>query len=132
MAFRRKTTDLTIIVCGDRHWDDEAMIRDVLERIIGKEHIKLVVDGAAKGADSLAHKVAKAMGLATHRVRAEWQKYGAAAGPIRNRRMLNEQSPDLVIAFHDDLSSSKGTKDMLKAASKAHVETKLFSHKRTG
>jgi hypothetical protein len=37
--------------------------------------------------------------------------------------MLDTENPDLVIAFHEDLESGKGTKDMLKRAEKAGVKT---------
>lgn len=57
---------------------------------------------------------------------AEWEKYGKSAGPIRNRQMLDE-NPDLVIAFHDDIESSKGTKDCIKEAEKRGIEVQLIS-----
>ena len=41
---------------------------------------------------------------------ADWQKYGRAAGPIRNKQMLDEGSPDLVIAF----AGGRGTENMVK------------------
>jgi hypothetical protein len=41
---------------------------------------------------------------------ADWANHGKAAGPIRNRKML-DLKPDLVLAFHADLTNSKGTKD---------------------
>jgi hypothetical protein len=47
---------------------------------------------------------------------AEWKKYGNAAGPIRNARMLNEGVPDVVIAFHENIHKSKGTKNMMDQA----------------
>ena len=51
-----------------------------------------------------------------------------AAGPIRNQRMLVEGKPDLVIAFHDDLESSRGTKDMIKRSLKAGIRVWHYSH----
>jgi hypothetical protein len=30
---------------------------------------------------------------------ADWKRFGRAAGPMRNERMLKEGRPDLVIAF---------------------------------
>jgi hypothetical protein len=30
--------------------------------------------------------------------------------------MLDQESPDLIIAFHDDLSRSRGTADMIRRA----------------
>ena len=36
---------------------------------------------------------------------------------VRNKKML-DMNPDLVIAFHDDIENSKGTKDCIKEAEK--------------
>lgn len=52
---------------------------------------------------------------------AHWDIHGRAAGPIRNQQMLDEGLPDMVIAFHDDIASSKGTKDMISRAEKNSV-----------
>ena len=41
--------------------------------------------------------------------------------------MLDEGKPDLVIAFHNDLPKSKGTKDMVKRAQKADVPVLLYN-----
>ena len=62
-------------------------------------------------------------------VPANWVKYGRAAGPIRNRRMLELVPPDLVVAFHDDLESSRGTKDMVIAARQAEIPVRLITQK---
>lgn len=52
---------------------------------------------------------------------ADWEKYGKVAGPIRNQQMLDEGKPDVVYAFTDDLSNSRGTADMCRRANKAGV-----------
>ncbi len=49
---------------------------------------------------------------------AEWMKYGKAAGPIRNARMLAEGKPDLVVAF----PGGRGTADMLRRVREAGIE----------
>ncbi len=59
--------------------------------------------------------------------KADWLKEGRAAGPIRNKKMLVEGKPDLVVAFHNDIDASKGTKNMLKQAQKAGIATRLFT-----
>ena len=45
---------------------------------------------------------------------ADWDKYGLAAGPVRNRKMLEENKGCLVIAF----PGGKGTKNCVKTALK--------------
>jgi hypothetical protein len=48
----------------------------------------------------------------------EWKKFGPAAGPMRNRRMLVRHKPEYVIA----LPGGRGTSDMLAQARAAGVK----------
>lgn len=57
---------------------------------------------------------------------ADWKQYGKAAGPIRNKQMLDEGQPDLVLCFHDDIEKSKGTKNMYELAKARGIKTKLI------
>lgn len=41
--------------------------------------------------------------------------------------MLDEHKIDLVVAFHNDLSRSKGTKDMLRQANKKGIRTEIYT-----
>jgi YspA, cpYpsA-related SLOG family len=117
---------LRVLVCGDRNWDNEDRIREVLEAYKEAYPGKmLIVDGAAKGADSLGHKVAKELGLETERFPAAWSQLGRRAGPIRNQEML-DSGLNFVLAFHEDLESSKGTKDMVTRARKRGVPVYHF------
>ena len=54
---------------------------------------------------------------------ADWNKYGKAAGVLRNQQMLDEGHPDLVVYFHKDIENSKGTKDMIIRAIDANIRT---------
>ncbi len=81
--------------------------------------------GGARGVDSLAAAMADGYGHKVITVVVEWDRYGRAAGPKRNRKML-EMGPDLVVAFHRDLSRSKGTANMLEQARKVGIRTRLY------
>lgn len=108
-----------IIVCGDRHFRDVARIRSFLSTL-PKDVI--VLEGGATGADTIAREQAFCLGLRHLTVEANWKYYGLSAGPIRNGEML-KYKPYLVVAFHYDLSHSKGTANMLRQARLAHVPT---------
>lgn len=114
---------MRVLVCGDRHWADADKIRQRLERL--PEGNVTVVEGMAPGADTLGRIEAEKLGLRVESFPANWGRYGRAAGPIRNQEML-DSSPDLVLAFHSDLSQSKGTKDMVKRARAKGVEVEVF------
>jgi len=48
---------------------------------------------------------------------ADWGKYSKSAGYIRNKQMLAEGKPDLVVAF----PGGKGTANMVKLAKLANI-----------
>src|SRR5437868_12732432 len=98
---------MTIICCGDRHWKDKKKIKKTLKLFLWSA--KLVVHGGATGADAISGVVADQLGFVVREYKAKWKKYGKAAGPIRNQKMLDDEKPDVVIAFHSNLKHSKGT-----------------------
>lgn len=86
----------------------------------------VLIVGDAKGADSIAWAWAKLGRVKRRRYKANWEKYGRAAGPIRNNRMLGHGKPDLVLAFHNDISSSKGTRHCTESARKRGIPVILI------
>ncbi len=111
-----------VLVCGDREWTDKDLIKLVLSTVHGPV---TVIHGGCRGADEIAGNAAFNMGFKVEQYDANWKKYGRAAGPIRNQVML-DASIDLVLAFHPDLSKSKGTKDMVARARKAGVTVEVY------
>lgn len=82
--------------------------------------------GNARGADKLAEKVALRLGLPKMKIwrfHADWDLYGAAAGPIRNRCMFKWGEPTQALAFHNNFAQSSGTKDMVAILRKASIPT---------
>ncbi len=69
----------------------------------------------------MARSWAESVGLTVLPFAAEWKKYGLAAGPIRNKKMLVEGKPDYVVAFTRNLTTSKGTKNMVLQSRKAKL-----------
>lgn len=79
-----------IAVIGSRNFDDYARLESMLE-----PHLPAVlVSGGARGADALAERLAGERGLTIDVIRADWQRYGRGAGPIRNKKIV--ESADLV------------------------------------
>lgn len=77
----------------------------------------VVIHGGQKGADKLADKWAVEHDRRVVEFKAHWDKYGKAAGPMRNARMLERGKPDLVVAFPGGV----GTANMIKQAREAKV-----------
>lgn len=126
---------MKVLVTGSRGWRDEGLIHatlcwyKTLAEEVGEELI--VIHGHCKsGADALADRVAKRMGMVAGedliRVPALWAAYGKRAGPIRNQRMLDDHRPDVVIAFRA-AGKSNGTDDMIDRAKKADVKVHVVA-----
>lgn len=118
-----------ILICGDRNWTNYHYIYEVLLHYVMHEQVEVVIEGEARGADTHGRLAAEKFGVPVLKFPADWRVHGKAAGPIRNRQMLTEGKPNLVLAFHNDLASSKGTKDMVKVAMKAGIETHVWSER---
>lgn len=123
---------MRLLICGDRIWTDKELIRTYINDMDVRPDV--IIEGDAKGADRLAGEVAIEMGISLLKFPAEWKKYGRSAGPIRNQLMLNEGKPDFVVAFHDRMNDSRGTKDMLERAFawKTGIGINIISHKDPG
>ena len=109
---------MKVLVCGDRNWTDKEKIWWAL---YGFPKDTVIVTGGCRGTDTLADEVGQEFGLKVNIYLADWKGLGKAAGPVRNQTMLEEDRPDLVIAFHSDIKKSKGTKDMAGRAKKAGI-----------
>jgi hypothetical protein len=112
-----------VLVCGDRNWTNLEAIR----RELSRHRPSVVIHGTARGADTLAGIAALELGISVERYPANWTKYGRAAGPIRNRQMLEIGRPDLVLAFHENIADSRGTADMIRIAEKKGVPVELHT-----
>lgn len=121
-----------VLVCGHREFDDWELLNQTLTPIYlscedrtedGKVDFT-IIEGEAKGADFLARVWAKFRFLPYEAYPADWKLYGKGAGPIRNKQMLVEGKPDMVVAFL--AKGSVGTANMIKQAKAAGVETKVI------
>lgn len=121
---------MRVLICGARDWTNKEAI---LEQI--PLETTVIIEGDATGADKMAGELADELGIEKEVYPAPWEEYKAKypypmwlkAGTDRNKQMLVEGKPDLVLAFHNDIDNSRGTKDMTNRSRKALVETRLYS-----
>lgn len=123
---RREGRPLRVLITGARSWSAIEPIRRELASLPSGAIIIILIHGYARGADRLAHEIADELKLEIRPCPADWERYGKAAGIIRNRRMLEEDKPDIVIAFHPNLAAARGTKHMVEIARKANVPVKVI------
>jgi hypothetical protein len=118
-----KRNPYRVICCGGRHyadWKHVAAVLDHLKEIVQDEHVLVLLEGGAPGADEECHGWAVSHGVVSESYSAQWALYGKAAGPIRNQAML-DSGADLVIAF----PGGKGTRDMVRRAEAEGVKVVL-------
>lgn len=108
---------MRLLITGSREWDDYSQIERVLAAF-GHDGDTTVVHGAARGADRLADRAARALGFQVEAHPAPWSTYGKRAGSIRNQKMV-DAGADLVIAF--PTNASVGTYDCMRRAERAGI-----------
>ena len=119
MIYRIKMNDETWLICGGRDFMDYHYLKVIMDNMVSERGFpNTIVHGGATGADRLGEKWAKALTLPVNEYPADWKAYGKAAGPIRNKEMLDKESPDVVIAF----PGGKGTEHMIRIAKGRDIE----------
>lgn len=110
---------MKIIVTGGRNYSDAEAMRYALRYLWSRHNGDIeIYEGGALGADAGARWIRCQAGLKGHTIDADWNRYGASAGPIRNATMLREVEPDVVLAF----PGGRGTEDMVSKARGAGVK----------
>lgn len=112
-----------VLVCGGRDYDNRERLFAELDRLHAQHKFSVVIHGAAPGADTLADEWAKARGIPPDPYPANWDKYGNAAGGIRNSKMLRLAKPEMVVAFP---TGGPGTADMMRKAKAVGIIPRVF------
>ena len=117
---------LRILVCGGRHFEDYALLNNILNKVLKDKMLAPkeveIVSGHCKGADMLGERWAEENNASVKIFPADWVKYKKSAGPIRNKQMIdyitcfNEK---LVVAFVSP--NSKGTRNTISLAQKNDI-----------
>jgi len=115
-----------ILVTGSRNWTDEYAVKQQLKNIwlsFRNADDVLVVGDCPTGVDKIARECWEFQKLPVEVHKADWNKHGRAAGPIRNQEMVDSVI-DVGIAFI--LGESRGTRDCLRRAKKAGIPMTVF------
>lgn len=141
---------MIILVTGDRSWgkgnpDDVVndysgpeveVIGAILSSFSGHHTL---IHGDCAGVDRIAGVVGEQLSWTVIPCQAHWKHtkkcprsckeiVGRAAGPIRNRKMLDTYNPDIVLAFHNAIyDNSRGTLDCLNAARERGILVRLYN-----
>jgi hypothetical protein len=112
-----------VLIYGSRTWTDHAAIKQVVGAL---PRDAIVIHGGARGADSLADDAAFLWGLERKVFRADWQRHGKAAGPIRNQAMIDEGQPTRAYGFRMP-GESRGTDDCTRRLKRAGIPVVVLS-----
>lgn len=112
---------MVIVTSGGRDlaWKP-AVVEAAIKEAAGGQAVLQLLHGGARGADALVDRAARRLGWPVVAVSAEWDRYRQAAGPIRNRKMLEAavmaaaavEGDVLVLGF----PGGAGTRDCLRYA----------------
>lgn len=87
----------------------------------------VLVSGGALGIDTEAETIAKEMKIKTEIYHADWKQHGKAAGPIRNKTIVEQA--DMIYAMWD--GKSRGTLSTINLAIEAQKPLMIVNYKRS-
>lgn len=103
------------IIAGSRSCDD---YNEVVNAVFNsKFHPTEIISGTARGADRLGERYAQEFEIPLKKFPANWERYGKAAGRIRNAEMADYA--EALIALWDGISP--GTGNMIDVARKRNL-----------
>ena len=114
-----------VIVAGSRKFNNVDLFGNTMhDLLLGYDTDELeIVSGGCSGADRMGEEYAEEWGIKCTIFPADWNKYGNAAGPIRNEEMAEYAAKadyGMLIAFPMD--ESRGTRDMIRRAKAAGLD----------
>ena len=116
---------MKLIVAGSRDFHNYELavkeIRDFINTHITADEDITIFSGGANGADQLGERFAKEHNYEIKQFQAQWNDFGKAAGPIRNKEMAHHATHCLV--FWNQVS--KGSRNMILEAKKKGLPTKV-------
>jgi len=118
---------MKVLCCGSRTWTNLPKIISAFEDLLKEGPIERILQGGAVGADHWCALEAARRGIKVFEYPAEWEKYGRAAGYIRNEEMIKE-NPDVVLAFQVD--NSKGTQHTIDLAREKGIKVIVYKERR--
>lgn len=122
-----------LLIAGSRDYTDyrelAAITDHLLSQVQGKYKI-LILQGEARGTDTLTKRYAQERGYAVDKFPADWEGYGKRAGFWRNEIMVSDLSlykHKAAIFFWD--GSSWGTSHCIGEVKKRNIPYKVWNYK---
>ena len=116
---------MIVVIAGGRDLIQSPLHTSWLDNFHTIARIEGVVSGGAPGGDAIGEAWAKKRGIPVKVFRADWDRHGRAAGPLRNQKMaefllLYQRRAALL------LPGGRGTESMKNCAQKLHIPVYEF------
>lgn len=118
---------MRLLICGGREFNDYNLVKKTIKQIVYSYEVKdlVIIHGGARGADYLGKRYCQEHNVKEEEYLAQWNIFNKngqkvtdkAAGYKRNKKMLDQGKPDLVVAFE----GGNGTAHMVDIAENAGV-----------
>jgi hypothetical protein len=124
--------EVVVLVCGGREYGDQQHVSSVLDDVwfgLAPDQTMTIVHGAARGADTLAHRWAQARQVRVRMFPARWAEYGKSAGFKRNEQMasfLDEQARGGASVRCYAFPGGRGTSHMVAISRRHGISTRQF------
>lgn len=110
---------ISLIIAGSRNFQDYDLLCSWMREV--QSPIREIVSGCASGADSLGERWAIERSIPLKLFPANWEKYGKAAGPIRNKQMAEYADCALVFWSGNSAGSRSMIVEMARVNKRFHV-----------
>ena len=118
---------MIVIVSGSRDYHKTDILDDLMDLDFGFFDELGIFVGDAKGVDATIREFCITKGVEHEIFYADWESYGFAAGPIRNKQMIeaaykfHQESGDEIVMLAFPGPKSKGTKNAIEIAQKMGI-----------
>ena len=116
-----------VIIAGSRGFTAFADLCAYCDKVLARKAQEgqiVVLSGHCRGVDLMGEAYAKTKGYTVEVHPADWQRYGLAAGPKRNKEMA--AAAHALIAIWD--GKSRGTKNMIDEARAAGLPVRVYRY----
>ena len=108
-------SEILLAIVGSRNYTNYSSFAQIVETWVKENgQPSQIISGGARGVDSMAKKYAIEKKIQFVEYEAEWKKYGKQAGPIRNRKIVENCTHILALPS----KKGKGTQITISFAEK--------------
>ena len=116
---------MELIVSGSRYGVSKEWLEQVLSTIHEGTPIATLITGGASGVDTQAERWALIKRVPVLTYKADWTSHGRAAGPIRNRWML-EQHPEAAILIFPGGAGTSNMRRLVREKGRTVIEAEAI------